>query len=172
MGDEKRFLAAFENHADQLFRHASFRISDRERAKDLVQDAFMKTWDYLGKGNKVEDYRSFLYRTLNNLIIDEYRKRSHDSLDALLESDTVTEGAFPDLIVDGREEIEISIDAAAAGKLISEMPEHYRTVVVMRFMDGLSPREIADAVGDNVNAVSVRIHRGIAWLKKRAETQS
>ena len=172
MGDEERFLSAFENYADQLFRHVSFRISDRERAKDLVQDAFMKTWDYVGKGNKVEDYRAFLYRTLNNLIIDEYRKRSHDSLDAILEAETVSEGSFSELVVEGRESVEIQIDARATAELLAEMPEQYRVVVVMRFIDGLSPKEIAETLGDNVNAISVRIHRGVGWLKKRIETQS
>lgn len=169
---EERFLAAFEDHADALFRHASFRISDRERAKDLVQDAYLKTWGYVVKGNVVEDYKSFLYRTLNNLIIDEYRRKSTDSLDAMLESEKVTEGAFEDLVIDGREEIEIAVDAKWVSTLVTEMPEQYQRVVVMRFMDGLSPKEIADILGDNVNAVSVRIHRGIGWLKRRIEEQT
>jgi RNA polymerase sigma-70 factor (ECF subfamily) len=171
-GDQKeRFLQAFDTHGDALFRHAAFRISDRERAVDLVHDAYLKTWDYVVKGNEVEDFKSFLYRTLNNLIIDEYRRRSSESLDALLESEGVTEGSFDALVIDGKEIIEIASDAQEVAGLLARMPMQYRIVVVMRFMDGLHPKEIAEVLGESVNAISVRIHRGIQWLKKQAEAQ-
>ena len=71
-GQETAYREAFETLADPLFRHAFFRLSDRERAYDLVQEAFLKTWDHLVAGGEVRHFRSFLYRTLNNLIIDEY----------------------------------------------------------------------------------------------------
>lgn len=172
MSDEERFLAAFEEYGDALLRHSVFRISDRERAKDLVQDAFLKTWDYISKGNHVDDFRPFLYRTLNNLIIDEYRRRSSESLDALLESETVTEGSFADLVVDERESIEIAIDARSLAQTLEKMPVQYRDVVVMRYLDGLAPREIAELTGENVNLVSVRIHRGLEWLRKHSKQLS
>ena len=74
--EEKLFLEAFDTHADSLFRHACFRLSDRERARDLVQDTFLKAWDYLRGGGEIQNIKSFLYRILHNLIIDEYRKKS------------------------------------------------------------------------------------------------
>ena len=72
---EARFLKAFEDYSDALFRHASLRISNRERAVDLVHDTFTKVWSYLRDGYEIESFRPFLYKVLNNLIIDEYRKR-------------------------------------------------------------------------------------------------
>jgi DNA-directed RNA polymerase specialized sigma24 family protein len=81
---EERFLHAFEEYGDALFRHAMVRISDRERAIDLVHDTFTKVWSYVKNGHAVEQYRPFLYKVLNNLIIDEYRKQREQSLDALL----------------------------------------------------------------------------------------
>ena len=68
---ESRFLNAFEEYSDALFRHASIRISDREKAIDLVHDTFTKVWSYGRDGHKIDSYRSFLYKVLNNLIIDE-----------------------------------------------------------------------------------------------------
>ena len=70
---EKEFLENFEKYSDKLFRHALFRLSNKERAEEIVQECFMKTWDYLRKGNEVKQYSAFLYRTLNNMIVDEYR---------------------------------------------------------------------------------------------------
>jgi len=166
MDQEQAFLKAFDEHADELYRHARFRVKEQEMAQDLVQDAFIKTWDYLVAGKNVEQFRPFLYRTLNNLIIDQYRKKGSQSLDALLESETITEGSFDELIVDGRDEVEQQFDGAELLLIMEEMPEQFRSLVVMRYVDGLLPQEIAEVTGESVNVVSVRIHRGVAWLKK------
>lgn len=167
MKQEKAFLEAFDNYADALFRHGFFRLSDKERAKDLVSEAFTRTWDYLVKGNTIDDFRPFLYRTLNRLIIDEYRKKRTESLDALLDDSDVPEGAFEDLVEGSREETEFLLDARQIPKMLEGMPPSYREVVVMRYFDGLMPVEIAEILAEPVNTISVRIHRGMAWLSKK-----
>ncbi len=169
MKHEKAYLEAFDKYADALYRHCYFRVSDPERAKDIVSDVFTKTWDYLVKGNTVENYKPFLYRTLNHLIIDEYRKKKTESLDALLDESEVPEGAFAELVEGSREELEFSIDARDVPRLIEKMPDTHREVIVMRFVDGLMPREIAEVLGVPVNTISVRIHRGIAWLSENVD---
>lgn len=164
---QERFLEAYDEHADRLFRHAYFRVSNRETALDLVQDAYTKTWDYVVKGGEVQDFKPFLYRTLNNLIIDEYRKRKTESLDARLEEEGADEGQFAALVVDGRHEVEIQFDHEAMLTELQALPATYKDIVVMRFVDEMMPQEIADMLSLNVNVISVRIHRGVALLKKR-----
>ena len=170
MKQEKAYLEAFDSYADALYRHCYFRVSDPERARDIVSDTFARTWDYLVKGKTIDEFRPFLYRTLNHLIIDEYRKKKTESLDSLLGEREVPEGAFDELVEGGREEMEIAIDAKRIPALLEQMPIVYQEVVVMRFMDGLQPAEIADIMDESVNTISVRIHRGVAWLKKNADS--
>lgn len=165
MEHQDQFLEAYENHSDALFRHAYFRVKRRETAVDLVQDTFTKTWDYLVRGNTIDQYKPFLYRTLNNLIIDEYRRKSSDSLDEMFEDD-VTEGMFEELKTGGKEEVEIAFDATLLKECLVELPDQYREVIIMRYMDSLMPQEIAEVTGESVNVISVRIHRGLAWIKK------
>lgn len=170
MVQEQAFLEAFDAHAEALYRHCSFRVSDKERVKDIVSDTFARTWDYLVKGNTVDDFRPFLYRTLNHLIIDEYRKKRPESLDALLDEAEVPESAFAELVEGSREDVEFALDAKRVPDLLARMPPAYREVVVMRYMDGLMPAEIAEILDESVNVVSVRIHRGVAWLAKNVDT--
>lgn len=169
---EKAFLEAFDRHADALYRHCFFRVSDPEVARDIVSETFTKTWDYLVKGNTIENMRPFLYRTLNHLIIDEYRKKSADSLDALIDEQGVPESAFEELVQGSRDDFEFALDAQRVHTLLAQLPEQYREVVVMRYIDGLSPAEIAELVNESVNAISVRIHRGIALLSRQAKQQN
>jgi len=169
MDVEKSFTAAYEEYADSLFRHCYFRLSNRERAAELTQDAFMKTWDAIGKGQEIDNYRAFLFRVLNNLIIDEYRKKKSSSLDALLEKDGVTEGSFSELQTGGLEEelkkIEIQFQSKELEQALIQLPEAYRSVIVMRFINELKPSEIADILNESENAISVRINRGVKKLQ-------
>lgn len=160
-----RFTKAFEDYSDALFRHCFFRIGDRERSLDLVQESFTKTWNYVAQGKTVDDFRPFLYRVLNNLIIDEYRKKKTVSLDEFLEQEGASEGDIPDLYTEESEQAELRFDAKRLVVVLKTLPEKYREVITMRYMDGFSPKEIAELIGESENAVSVRIHRGLSKLR-------
>jgi RNA polymerase sigma-70 factor, ECF subfamily len=164
---EKQFSDAFEAYSDELFRHASMRLPDREKALELTQEAFLRTWEYVQKGEEIAQMRPFLYRTLRHLIIDEYRRKKSVSLEAMVEGseDGNVETLLPP---DESNTLEAAIerfDGKEALKQLQELPDPYREALSLRFVEGLNPREIAEIVGESENAVSVRIHRGLKKLK-------
>ena len=164
-GHEERFLKAFDEYSNALFRHAVYRLSDRERAIEIVHDTFTKVWSYIRNGHEIDSYKSFLYKVMNNLIIDEYRRKKELSLDALLTEEGTDEGSFPELHEGGMEELTFSLDAQKASLLIGELPLVYREVLTFRFVDGLKPKEISELIEETENVVSVRIHRALKILK-------
>lgn len=169
---ETRFLKAFEEYSDALFRHATLRLSDRERAIDLVHDSYTKVWAYVRSGHEIDNFRPFLYKVLNNLIIDEYRRRKELSLDALFEVEGVDEGSFEELSESTAEALAATIDGKQAFLVLEGLPDAYREVIILRFVDGLGPREISELIEETENVVSVRIHRGLSMLRKRIEEES
>lgn len=168
---EDRFLKAFEYYSDALFRHAVIRVSDRDRAIDLVHDTFTKVWSYIRSGHEVDSYRSFLYKVLNNLIIDSYRKQREVSLDALFEIEGVDEGSFSELSENSVEALAATIDGRKAFDLLKELPDVYREVITFRFIDGLGPREISELIEETENVVSVRLYRGLKMLREKMEKE-
>ena len=175
MGDfEQQFKDAFERYSDELFRHCSMRISDRERALELTQDAFMRTWDYVRRGGEVRELRPFLYQTLRNLIIDEYRKVKLSSLDSMLEQ--AESGAMEAMLPqDDTNTIEAAmerLDAKEALRRVGELPELYREAILLRYVEGLSPKEISAIVGESENAVSVRLHRALKKMRELLEEKN
>jgi len=158
---ERRFFEAYDAHADAIFRHCYFRLSDRELAKDLMQEAFTRTWEYLTNGNNPENLRAFIYRVASNLIIDHYRKKKTYSLDALAQ-----DKGFDPVDADETDRIVTESDAKRALSLLPNLPESYRSVFVMRYVDGMTPQEIAAITEESENTVSVRIHRAAKKLRK------
>ena len=163
---EHIFFEAYETHADAIFRHCMLRVSDRELAKDLMQEAFTHTWEYMQNGNNPKNLRAFIYRVASNLVIDHYRKKKSYSLDEMSEKT----GFDPS--IDMTENIVNGIDAKRALELLPQLPDQYRSVIVMRYVDDLSPGEIATITDETENTVSVRIHRGVKKLRELIEKSS
>lgn len=157
---DQLFLDAYDNYADAIFRHCTLRTGDRDLGKDLMQDTFMKTWEYLRRGEKVDNMRAFLYKVANNLLMDFYRRkrrREEVSLETLHEEgfDLPDKAPIPSHVFEGK----FVLDT------VNQIEEPYRTAVVMRFVDDLPPRDIAELLGVSPNVASVRIHRGLERLE-------
>jgi RNA polymerase sigma-70 factor (ECF subfamily) len=159
---EREYLAAYEAHADSLFRHCLIRVRDRELAKDVVAETFTKTWDYLAKGKKVDHLRAFLYRVANNLIVDQARRKRTTSLDTMMEEDGY------EVLDESLKNPEDIPAARALMQILTQLEPQYRQVITMRFMDSLTPKEIALALQVSENVVSVRLHRAMTQLKNLA----
>ena len=161
---EQSFLKAYDDYADAIFRHIALRLGDREQARELMQDTYMKVWQYLASGKTVENLRAFLYRTANNLIVDTARRRKvrpEQSLEQMHE-----EHGFDPPAEEDNSAI-THIDAERVMPILQSIDESLRDVLVMRYVDGLPPKEIAALLGLSANVVSVRIHRGMEALRSR-----
>lgn len=157
---EKSFFELYERESDSLFRFVFFRVNDREAALDLVQESFVKLWEVLSSGRDIDNARAFLFRIASNKVIDRYRKVKEYSLDLLAE-----EGF--DASLEAAVSIEEGIDMKEAMKVLETLPEKYREAVWLRNVEEWAVKDIAKHLGESENAVSVRIHRGIAmWRKK------
>lgn len=154
------FTATYDLYADALFRFAYFAVHDREVAKDLVADTFSKVWEYLSRGNKVENIRALCYRTLRNLIVDHWRKHKSMSLDELLEA------GYDPVGIDGRVVEEEQSDYVELRRAIATLPASFQEVILLRYVEGYSPKEIAELLGISSSLVSVRLFRGQKLLSQ------
>jgi RNA polymerase sigma-70 factor (ECF subfamily) len=149
---------AHHDYGKRLNAHAFFKVNDHAIGEDLVQDTFMKTWKYLVSGGKIEAMKAFLYHILNNLIVDEYRKRKTTSLDVLLEK-----GFEPSF--SNSEQLSAAFDGEAVLLLIEHLPPTYQKVIRMRYIQDLSLTEMSLITGQSKNTLAVQIHRGLVKLK-------
>jgi RNA polymerase sigma-70 factor, ECF subfamily len=158
--DQQEILTvAHHDYEKGLNARAFFKLHNHALGEDLVQDTFMKTWLYLIKGGKIDTMKAFLYHVLNNLIVDQYRKHKTTSLDSLLEK------GFEPKINSAERLIDV-LDGKATILLIQRLPEMYKKVIQMKYIQNLSIKEISLITGKSKNAVTVELHRGLEKLKR------
>ena len=155
---QMQLSSAHQSFVKSLNDRAYFKTHDHAMSDDLVQTTFLKTWKYLLRGGKIDTMRAFLHHILNDLIIDEYRKKKVLSLDALIEQ------GFDPGICD-LDHIINTLDGEKAINLLESLPLKYQTILRLRFVDDLTIAEIAIKTKQSKNAVTVQIHRGLARLK-------
>lgn len=155
---EKEFLAVYDKHADAVFRFCYLRLFEREKALDFMQQAFLKTWEYLLTGKDVENLKAFVFKVARNLIIDYSRaKKENLSVETMLESGN-------DLVAKD-ENLNLKIDLQEVKKVLNSLEEMYSEVLTLRYLEGFRPKEIALILNESEDVVSVRIYRGLKKIR-------
>lgn len=123
-----------------------------------MQETFTRTWQAIVEGQQIRNLRAFLYRVANNLIIDDVRrKKPCMTVDELIE-----QGVEP--CDDHRDQLFAHIDGRQLLERLQELDPDDRNVLILRYVDGLGPKEIAQALDETPNVISVRIHRATKRL--------
>ena len=112
---------------------------------------------------KVKNIRAFLYRTAHNLVIDYVRKYKNQNIVSV---EDMQEAGMD---IEGKEDTTTFTNNILNEKqvhaLLRKIKEPYRTAIIMRYIDDLSPKEIASTLGISTNVTSVRINRGMQQLR-------
>lgn len=157
---EKSFREVYDLHGEAIFRFVYFKIGDRERAREIMQEAFMKTWEMLSRGKEIDNLKAYVYRAAQNLSINELERRKQNfSLEIMQEEtgfDPVDDEALPD---------ELS-EAKIVAESIKLLEDNDREILVMRYLNDQSIKEIADILDQSENTISVRLHRALKKLKE------
>lgn len=153
---------AYTLYSKKLITYCKNRVSSREIAEDITQEAYTRTWLYLEKNKTIQHLKSFLYTTTRNLIIDEYRKHKTIPLSQL--GDREQNPLEPK---DFQTEFLRLSDGSNALNTISKLPKLYKQVLLLRYRDDLSVIKIAHTLHVTQNVASVRIYRGLRALRQR-----
>lgn len=164
--DKKRFTDIYNQESDSLFRFCLLRVSDREKALELTQETFTRLWNSMVLGQKVDNPRALAYTVARNLIIDWYRRVKSVSLESLSGEDWDGDREFDTPDEKATLEIELNADSRRVLSMLEKLEPQYREVIHLRYVEDLSPKDIAEVLKLNANTVSVRITRGLEALRR------
>jgi RNA polymerase sigma-70 factor (ECF subfamily) len=156
----KQFETLFHTYSDAIFRHLYFRLGNRERAKELTQEVFMKTWQHLAAGKEISFEKAFLYKIAGNLFINEIRTdKTATSLESLIEATSYEPESAAANPLENSEQSEVL-------RFLEHLADTYREVIVLRYIEGLAVKEIAVLLNEKETNISMRISRGLEKLKQ------
>ncbi len=172
-GKQRAFKALLSKHREAIY-HVILRIvHNREEARDLVQETFMKAFGSLASYKSEYRFTTWLYRIAANSSIDYLRKKKIESLslDQPVETkDGTVAIELPDWTYNPEVDLVSKQRVLSVNEAIDSLPKKYREVIVYRHKQDKSYEQIAEILGVPVGTVKARIFRARELLKKRLKT--
>ena len=145
-----------------------------EDAEDVMQDALLKTYQYVSRIETPDAFRTWLYTTVRNACLMKRRRRVGEPAAFVpLESRGVRDGTgpvdVPDTAPPADQRLMDDWTDRRLHAALATLPAHYRMIVVMREIDGLSTREVAGITGVSEAVVKTRLHRARLMLRRKLE---
>ena len=167
-GETEAFGLIYDHYLPKIYRFILMKVSRREEAEDITHQVFLKAWTSIGTHYSEMDlpFSSWLYRIAKNAVIDHYRRErptlnidDHEGVDELIT----------------RHDLDLKIDLENKTKELLEavrsLKETEQEVITMRFVEDLSTKEVAEAIGKSEGAVKVIQHRAIESLRKKLQKE-
>ena len=170
-GDIGAFESLVRRYDRNVFRIAQHITQNREDAEDVVQDAFLKAYQNLGQFQGQSKFYTWLVRIAVNEALMRLRRRRPERMVSIDEDVKTEEDSMPREIADWSPNPEQQYTQAELkdilGKTIQGLPPSFRTVFVLRDVEGLSTEETASALELSVPAVKSRLLRARLQLRER-----
>ena len=161
-GDQQAFGQLYDIFADRIFKFISIKVSDSFQAEDVLQDTFVKAWKGLHT-LKLEDlnFSAWLYKIARNTVNDFYRKNGNKQTVELDESMPIPDANAEKFV----EQMDIDFSVELLKNSLQKLPQQYRTVLELRYIQDFEIKEVAKILGKTNLAVRLINHRAIIKLK-------
>jgi len=161
-GDPQALGYLYDTYADKLFTSALRMTTDRELAKDCIQEVFIEIWNYRNTLGDVMHSQSYLVKVMRSVLLKKLKKESR--ITRYVASDTLasSEESMEEMIISS------DIDKEKKKKLhiaLSNLTSRQKQVLEMRFYEGLTYEQIADKLRMNYQSVNNLAFRTIHRLR-------
>jgi len=169
-GDQNAFGEIVELYKDKVFQLCFRMLGNSHEAEDISQEAFIRAYINIERYNIDRKFSTWLYRIATNLCIDRIRKKKPDYyLDAEVagtEGLTLYSQIPASQLAPDEEVSKIELQEIIQNEIL-KLPEKYRTVIVLKYIEELPLTEISKILDLPIGTVKTRIHRGREALRKQ-----
>jgi RNA polymerase sigma-70 factor (ECF subfamily) len=159
--DEAAFAELYERHVVRVYRHIYYMVGNAAEAEDLTSQTFLRAWEAIDRYQvRGAPFVSWLLRIAHNLGVS--------SLRAKRESSQLHDGIVDDKMHrDPESAFEQTAEEALVREAIMRLRDEQRQVIILRFIEDLDYREVAEIIGKSVAAIRVIQHRALNALRKQ-----
>jgi RNA polymerase sigma-70 factor (ECF subfamily) len=159
--DSEAYGQFYDLYVTRIYRFVFFKINSVSDAQDITSDVFLKLWQCIKEGKEIKNLNAFTYMIARNAVIDFYRQKSRID-------EPIDEGHFniPDDQKDILRQQIMDSELSEVLKGLENLKDEYKEVIILKYLDELSPSEIAGILGKSNGAVRVLLHRAMKALKE------
>lgn len=159
-GNSAAFGKLYDRYLPSIYRFVFIKVGRKQDAEDIAQQVFTSAWQNIdGFEFKGFPFSSWIYRIASNAVIDYYRTYKGDvSVDAISEEHFSEESG-------NESRVDHAINMNTVRVALTRLEPDQQSVLLMKFVEDLSNKEIADALGKTEGAVRVIQHRALKQLK-------
>lgn len=171
-GRTELFSVIIDRYQSKVFSTVYHYTHDHEEARDLTQEIFIKLYNNLKSYQSKASFSTWLYRIAVNRCIDWTRKKRIQTVSAIYDGNEEELNIFDTIADTGggpEEELIKEENRAYVRKVVEELPEIYKTVIILYYFEGFSPQEISEIIGDPKRTIETRLYRGKNLLKLKLE---
>ncbi len=173
-GNNDAFDALLQRHQSRLLGYILQLTGNPDVAEDIFQETFVKAIMTIRQGNYTESgkFAPWLYRIARNLVIDHFRQEKSEAIVSTDEGvvDVLNRKELSDLTIeDTMIDDQIRDDVR---RLVRELPESQREVLIMRYYRNLSFKEIADLTNVSINTALGRMRYAILNMRRMAQERN
>lgn len=168
-GDRAAFGELFDAYQKQILKFLSFKLPTEDDAADVMSQTFMQMMEY-ARTTRIENFGALLYKIARNNAATFYQRHERERGNVAFDDHVLSEvekthNVMPD--VEGVEEESpfALFSSEQVKRFIRRLEQDDRDVIVMRFEEEMSVRQIADIVGKTENATRVMIHRALRRMR-------
>lgn len=169
---QKHFI--FENeflpHMDAMYNFAFQVTGDEDRAKDLIQDTYFKSFKYIASFQEGTNAKAWLFRILKNCFINDFRKKNkepvkinYQDVETFYNSDDVYELASSDL----RVEVLMDMIGDEVSNALNALEVDFRIVIILCDLEGFTYEEMSKILSIPIGTVRSRLHRARNLLREK-----
>jgi len=169
-GDRQAFAELVNRYSPRVYNLVRRILRNPQDAEDVLQETFLSAWEKLGSFDGNSSFFTWLYRIATNAALMKLRKEKHRRGDLTLEEPRFEEIERRALTDWSRDPVSDLLDREAEKLLkgaIEELPDIYRTVFVLRDLEGLSTREVSELLAISEANVKMRLRRARLFLREK-----
>jgi RNA polymerase sigma-70 factor, ECF subfamily len=170
-GNGLSFQLLVERYQGRLFALARHYTKNPVEVEDIVQDTFLKAYTRLDSFQHQSSFYTWIYRIATNTVLDFLKRRGRCPVRAVEDPELVATDSDQRNLVRPDARLEQQEIAEITRAVLEELPEIFRTVLVLREFEDLPYQEIADVLGISIGTVESRLFRARAKFKQKLLAQ-
>jgi len=172
MGSPRRkFAKIYDKYVNKIYRFIYLKVDSQETAEDLTSQVFTKGWRRFKQNQDIKNPSAYLYQVARAEIADYYGKRPNFQI-VSTETNPIVNSQLTDSQPSAEENLGLQSDIETMKGALAKLDEDEQNIIIWRYLDGYSNKEIARLMEKPEGTVRVMLHRALKELKEKMENNT